>query len=136
LEEKIEAARKQLAKYKGEIPIQEAIFIASNVSGVRIHLLKPDEVSNAIAHAKGQLQAVTPHTIPPRVAREIKVASLEKWGDLSPDTRAYVASLWTPKTGADMVLTTIASAQPKEKILELIRSILSMAQDRHMIRSG
>ena len=131
----MEVARKQLAKYKGDIPIQEAIFIASNVSGVRIHLLRPDEVSNAIAHAKGQLQAGRLRTIPPSVAREVGVASLEKWADPSPDTRAYVASLWTPKTGADMVLSTIASAQPKEKILELIRSILSMAQD-HMFRSG
>jgi hypothetical protein len=135
LEEKIEAARRQLAKYKGDVPIQEAIFIASNVSGVRIHLLKPDEVSSAIAHAKGQLHAGTLRTIPSHVARELKVASLEKWADLSPDTRAYIASLWTPKTGADMVLSTIASAQPKEKILELIRTILSMAHD-HMFRSG
>jgi hypothetical protein len=135
LEEKIEVARRHLAKYKDDVPIQEAVSIASNVSGVRIHLLKPDEVADAIRYAKGLLQTGVLRNVPSYVAREIKDASLEKWADLSPDIRAWVASLWASKTGADMVLSTIASARPKEKILEMIRSILSMVEDDHMFGS-
>lgn len=132
----MDGVRKQLAKYKGDVPVQDAIFLATKVSGVRIHLLKPDEVTIAIAYAKEQLRSRRFHNIPSNVVKEVKVASLENWARLSTPTRALVATLWTPKTGADMVLSTIASAHPKEKILELIRSILSMGESGLVSRSG
>ena len=135
MEEKIEAAKRQLAKYKDDVPIQQAIITASSVSGVRIHLLGPDEVSQAIAYAKGRLQAGTARNVPSQASQEIRVASLEKWADLSSTTRTIVAALWAEKTGSKMVLSTLAAAQPKEKILELIRSILSITKGDQMFRS-
>jgi len=118
-------AKRDLQKYHGnEIPVTDAVSIVARVTGIRVHLLRDDEISEALEYARRLIASENVRQGPYNVKNEIVKASREAWTDLSPLARPLVGSLWAGKTGVDLVVTTLDHVQTKEKILSMIANVL------------
>lgn len=118
-------AWKELQEYPGEeISVADAVPVVARATGLRIHLLRDDEVVPALEHAKRMIVAERVHRGPYEVKNEIVKASREKWTGLSQQARIIVAALWAERIGADMVMTSVDPVQSKEKILATVEHIL------------
>ena len=96
----------------------------ARVTGLRVHLLREDEISEALEYAR---QLITSEKVlqgPYDVKNEVVKASREAWTDLTPGARSLVGTLWAGKTGVDLVVTNLDPVQTKEKILSMIANIL------------
>ena len=135
-------ARRELQKYPGnEIPVTDAVSIVARVTGLRVHLLRDDEISEALEYARQLIaleyarqlialeyarQLIASEKVrqgPYNVKNEIVKASKETWTHLTPLARSLVGTLWADKTGVDLVVTTLDPVQTKEKILSMIANI-------------
>ena len=118
-------AERELQKYPGnEIPVTDAVSIVARVTGLRVHLLRDDEISEALEYARHLITSEKVRQGPYNVKNEIVKASKEAWADLTPEARSLVGTLWAEKTGVDLVVTTLDHLQTKEKILSMIANIL------------
>ena len=118
-------AERELQKYPGnEIPVTDAVSIVARVTGLRVHLLRDDEISQALEHARQLIASEKVRQGPYNVKNEVVKASREAWAGLTPLARSLVGTLWAEKTGVDLMVTTLDSVQTKEKILSMIANIL------------
>lgn len=125
MSDELSVAQKELRKYIGdEVPVADAVLIAARVTGLRVHLLRDDEVSPALEHAKELITSGKVREVPYEVKGEIAKASRERWADLSPEARSLVGTFWSENADADVVVTTLDRVQTKEKIVSLIENIL------------
>ena len=121
----MDLARKDLDQFAGdEVPVADAVPIMEHATGLRIHLLKTDEVPRALANAQELIRDEKVLEGPYEVKREIVRASPTDWNDLSGKARSLVGTLWTPRVNSDLVITTVDQAQPTPKILDLIANLL------------
>src|SRR5207245_8705612 len=90
----------------------------------RVHLLRDDEISQALEYARQLIASEKVLQGPYDVKNEVVKASREAWADLTSEARSLVSTLWADKTGVDLVVTTLDPVQTKEKILSLISNIL------------
>ena len=118
-------AKRELQKYPGnEIPVSDAVSILAQVTGLRVHLLRDDEISEALEHARRLIASEKVRHGSYNVKNEVVKASKGAWADLTPLARSLVGTLWAEKTGVDLVVTTLDPVQTKEKILSMIANIL------------
>ena len=118
-------AKEDLEQFAGdEVPVAAAVPIIERATGLKIHLLRTDEVSRALANAQELIRGERVLEGPFEVKREIVRASPADWDDLSGKARSLVGTLWTPHVNSDLVITTVDQAQPKPKILDLIANLL------------
>ena len=118
-------ARRELQKYPGnEIPVTDAVSIVARVTGLRVHLLRDDEISQALEYARQLIASEKVLQGPYDVKNEVVKASREAWADLTSEARSLVGTLWADKIGVDLVVTTLDPVQTKEKILSMIANIL------------
>ena len=130
-------ARRDLQKYPGdEIPVADAVSIVARVTGLRVHLLRDDEISEALEYAKQLIASEKVRQGPYDVKNEIVKATKEAWADLTPLARSLVGTLWADKTGVDLVVTTLDPVQTKEKILSMIANILEQKNRYPLGRGG
>jgi len=125
LDNELSNAKRELQKYPGnEIPVSDAVSIVARVTGLRVHLLRDDEISEALEYARRLIASEKVRQGPYDVKSEIVKASREAWADLTPGARSPVGTLWADKIGVDLVVTTLDPVQTKEKILSMIANIL------------
>ena len=125
MEGELSDAKRELRKYPGnEIPVIDAVSIVARVTGLRVHLLRDDEISEALEYARRLIASEKVRQGPYNVKNELVKASREAWADLTPEARSLVGTLWAEKTGVDLVVTTLDHVQTKEKILSMIANIL------------
>jgi hypothetical protein len=118
-------AKRELQKYPGdEIPVIDAVSIVARVTGLRVHLLRDDEISKALEDARRLIASEKVRQGPYNVKNEVVKASRGAWTDLTPPARSLVGSLWAGKKGVDLVITTLDHVQTKEKILSMIANML------------
>ncbi len=118
-------AERELQKYPGnEIPVIDAVSIVARVTGLRVHLFRDDEISEALEYARQLIASEKVRQGPYNVKNELVKASREAWADLTPGARSLVGTLWAEKTSVDLVVTTLDPVQTKEKILSMIANIL------------
>ena len=118
-------AERELQKYPGnEIPVTDTVSIVARVTGLRVHLLRDDEISEALEHARQLIASEKVLQGPYDVKNEVVKASREAWADLTSEARSLVGTLWADKIGVDLVVTTLDPVQTKEKILSMIANIL------------
>ena len=118
-------ARRELQKYPGsEIRVADAVSIVARVTGLRVHLLRDDEISEALDYARQLIMSEKVLHGPYSVKNEIVKATREAWSDLSPPARSLIGSLRADKVDVDLVVTTLDSVQTKQKILDMIAEIL------------
>jgi hypothetical protein len=118
-------AKRELQKYPGdEIPVIDAVSIVARVTGLRVHLLRDDEISKALEYARRLITSEKVRQGPYNVKNEVVKASRGAWTDLTPPARSLVGSLWAGKKGVDLVITTLDHVQTKEKILSMIANML------------
>ena len=87
-------AKRELQKYPGtEIPVTDAVSIVARVTGLRVHLLRDDEISEALEYAKRLITTEKVRHGPYDVKNEIVKASRKAWTDLTPLARSLVGSL-------------------------------------------
>ena len=118
MSDELSDAKKALQEYPGEeIPIADAVPIVAQATGLRVHLLRDEEVLAALEQAKKLILADKVRQGPYEVKNEIVKTSREGWTRLNPQARSLVGTLWAEIVGADLVITTIGPVQAKEKIL-------------------
>jgi len=118
-------ASESLQKYPGdEIPVIDAVSIVACVTGLRVHLLRDDEISEALEYARRLIASEKVRHGSYSVKSEVVKASREAWAGLTPLARSLVGTLWAEKTGVDLVVTTLDPVQTNEKILSMIANIL------------
>ena len=118
-------ARRELQKYPGNaIPVTDAVSIVARVTGLRVHLFRDDEISEALEYARQLIASEKVRQGPYNVKNELVKASREAWADLTPGARSLVGTLWAEKTSVDLVVTTLDPVQTKEKILSMIANVL------------
>ena len=133
----LSSAKRELQKYHGsEIPVSDAVFIVAGVTGLRVHLLRDEEISEALEYARQLIASEKVREGPYNVKNEVVKASREAWADLTPEARSLVGTLWAEKTGVDMVVTTFNHVQTKEKILSMIANILEQKKRYPLGRGG
>ena len=119
------SAKRELQKYPGsEIPVTDVVSIVARVTGLRVHLLRDDEISEALEYARQLIASEKVRHGSYSVKSEVVKASRETWADLTSEARSLVGTLWAEKTGVDLVVTTLDPVQTKEKILSMIANIL------------
>ena len=125
MEGELSDAKRELQKYPGnEIPVTDAVSIVARVTGLRVHLFRDDEISEALEYARQLITSEKVRQGPYNVKSEVVKASREAWADLTPLARSLVGTLWADKIGVDLVVTTLDHVQTKEKILSMIANIL------------
>jgi hypothetical protein len=125
LDGELSDAKRELQKCPGnEIPVSDAVSIVARVTGLRVHLLRDGEISEALEYASQLITSEKVRQGPYNVKNEVVKATEEAWADLTPLARSLVGSLWAGKTGVDLVVTTLDHVQTKEKILSMIANIL------------
>jgi hypothetical protein len=78
-------AKRDLQKCHGnEIPVTDAVSIVARVTDIRVHLLRDDEISEALEYARRLIASENVRQSPYNVKNEIVKASREAWTDLSP----------------------------------------------------
>ena len=88
-------AERELQKYHGnEIPVSDAVSIVARVTGLRVHLLRDEEISEALEYARGLVASEKVQHGPYNVKNEVVKASREAWTDLTPGARSLVGTLW------------------------------------------
>ncbi len=102
----------------------DAVSIVARVTGLRVHLLRDDEISQALEYARQLIASEKVLQGPYDVKNEVVKASREAWADLTSEARSLVGTLWADKIGVDLVVTTLDPVQSKEKILSMIANIL------------
>ena len=102
------------------MPVTDAVSIVGRVTGLRVHLLRDDEISEALEYARQLIASEKVRQGPYNVKNEVVKASREAWADLTPEARSLVGTLWADRTGVDLVVTTLDPVQTKEKILSMI----------------
>ncbi len=118
-------AVRELWKYPGdEIRVTDAVSIMARVTGLRVHLLRDDEISQALEHARQLIISEKVRRGPYEIKNEIVKASRETWADLTAQARVLVGALWAERAGVDLVMTAVDPIQTKEKILDLIVNVL------------
>ncbi len=118
-------ARRELQKYPGdEISVVDAVPIMARVTGLQVHLLRDDEISQALEHARRLIISGNVGRGPYNVKNEIVKASHETWADLTARARSLVGSLWAETAGVDVVMTAVDAVQSKKKILSMIADLL------------
>ena len=96
-------AEQELQKYHGdEIPVTDAVSIVARATGLRVHLLRDDEISEALEYARQLITSEKVRHGPYNVKNEVVKASMEAWTDLTPEARSLVGTLWAEKTGVDL----------------------------------
>jgi hypothetical protein len=116
---------RELEKYPGdEIPVTDAVPIMARVTGLTVHLLREDEISPALEHARQLIISGNVRRGPYNIKSEIVKASRDTWADLTAPARSLVGSLWAETAGADVVMTAVDALQSKEKILSMIADLL------------
>ena len=121
----IDRAKKDLAEFAGdEVPVADAVLIMERATGLKIHLLRTDEIPRALANAQELIKAEKVLEGPYGVKREIVEASPSEWDDLSGAARSLVGTLWAPHMNSDLVVTTVDQFQPKSKILDTLANLL------------
>lgn len=129
MRDELSSAKKELQEYPGEeIRVADAIPIVARATGLKVHLLRDDEVFPALEHAKKLIIGERVREGSYELKKEIVNASKDKWARLSPQARSLVGTLWSEMAGADLVITTIDPVQTKEKILSIIESFLELKQ--------
>jgi hypothetical protein len=127
LDDELSDAERELQKYPGnEIPVTDAVSIVARVTGLRVHLLRDDEISEALEYARQLIASEKVRQGLYSVKSEVVKASREAWTDLTPLARSLVGTLWADKTGVDLVVTTLDPVQTKEKILSMISNMLEL----------
>ena len=130
-------AGRELQKYPGnEIPVTDAVSIVARVTGLRVHLLRDDEISEALEYARQLIASEKVLQGPYDVKNEVVKASREAWADLTSEARSLVGTLWADKIGVDLVVTTLDPVQTKEKILSMIANILEQKNRYPLGRGG
>jgi len=125
LDGELSNAKRELEKYPGnEIPVIDAVSIVARVTGLRVHLLRDDEISEALEYAGQLIASEKVRQGPYNVKNEVVKASRETWVDLTPAATSLIGTLWADKIGVDLVVTTLGPVQTKEKILSMIANIL------------
>ena len=125
MDNELSNAKRELQKYPGnEIPVSDAVSIVARVTGLRVHLLRDDEISQALEYARQLIASEKVRQGPYDVKNEVVKASREAWADLTSEARSLVGTLWADKIGVDLVVTTLDPVQSKEKILSMIANIL------------
>jgi hypothetical protein len=125
LDGELSDAKRELQKYPGnEIPVTDAVSTVARVTGLRVHLLRDDEISEALEYARHLITSEKVRQGPYSVKNQVVKASRETWTNLTPEARSLVGTLWAGKTGVDLVVTTLDPVQTKEKILSMIANIL------------
>ena len=125
MEGELSDAKRELQKYPGdEIHVTDAVSIVARVTGLRVHLLRDDEISEALEYARQLIASEKVRQGPYNVKNEIVKASKETWTHLTPLARSLVGTLWADKIGVDLVVTTLDPVQSKEKSLSMIANIL------------
>src|SRR6266581_1956700 len=82
-------ARRELQKYPGdEIPVTDAVSIVARVTGLRVHLLRDDEISEALEYASQLIASEKVRHGPYNIKNEIVKASKETWTHLTPLARS------------------------------------------------
>ena len=133
----LSSVKRELQKYHGsEIPVSDAVFIVAGVTGLRVHLLRDDEISEALEYARQLITSDKVRQGPYNGKSEVVKASREAWTDLTPEARSLVGTLWAGKTGVDLVVTTLDHVQTKEKILSMIANILEQKNRYPLGRGG
>ena len=121
----IDRAKKDLERLAGdEVPVAAAVPIIERATGLKIHLLKTDEIPRALANAQEMIRGERVREGPYEVKREIVSASPADWDDLSGKARSLVGTLWAPHVNSNLVITTVDQVQPKAKILDTIANLL------------
>ncbi len=122
-------SRVKIGRFGGtDVPVADAVLIMERATGLKLRLLRLDEVPRALAHAKKLIKDEKVREGPYEVKKEIVQASEAVWADLSGEARSLVGSLWAPEVNSDLVITTVDQVQPKEKILDTIANILQQKQ--------
>ena len=130
-------AERELQKYHGnEIPVSDAVSIVARVTGLRVHLLRDDEISEALEYARRLIASDKVRQGPYNGKSEVVKTSREAWADLTSEARSLVGTLWAEKTGVDLVVTTLDPVQTKEKILSMIANILEQKNRYPLGRGG
>lgn len=125
MNDEFSSVKKELQKYRGDvIPVTDAVPIIARATGLRVHLLREDEIPDALEYAKQLITSGRVRRGPYNVKNEVVKGTRESWTDLSQLARSLVATLWSEKSGADLVLTTLDSVQTKNKILSIVENIL------------
>ena len=106
------------------------------MTGLRVHLLRDDEISEALEHARQLIASEKVRQGSYDAKNEVVKASKEAWADLTPLARSLVGTLWAGKTGVDLVVTTLDPVQTKEKILSVIANILEQKNRYPLGRGG
>ena len=84
-------AKRELQKYHGnEIPVPDAVSIVARVTGLRVHLLRDDEISEALEYARQLISSEKVRHGPYSVKSEVVKASREAWADLTSEARSLV----------------------------------------------
>jgi hypothetical protein len=137
LDGELSDAKRELEKYPGnEILVPDAVSIVARVTGLRVHLLRDDEISQALEYARQLIASEKLQHGPYNVKNEVVKASREAWADLTPEARSLVGSLWAGKTGVDLVVTTLDPVHTKGKILSVIANILEQMERYPLGRGG
>ena len=130
-------AKRELQKYPGdEIRVIDVVSIVARVTGLRVHLLRDDEISQALEYARQLIASEKVRQSPYDVKNEVVKASREAWADLTSEARSLVGTLWADKIGVDLVVTTLDPVQTKEKILSMIANILEQKNRYPLGRGG
>ena len=130
-------AERELQKYPGdEIPVTDAVSVVARVTDLRVHLLRDDEISEALEYARQLIASEKVRQGPYNVKNEVVKVSREAWADLTSEARSLVGTLWAGKTGVDLVVTNLDPVQTKEKILSMIANILEQKNRYPLGRGG
>ena len=91
MDDELSNAKRELQKYPGnEIPVADAVSILAHVTGLRVHLLRDEEISEALEHARQLIASEKVRQGPYNVKNEVVKASREAWADLTPEARSLV----------------------------------------------
>src|SRR6266700_1587700 len=113
-------AKRELQKYPGnEIPVTDAVSIVARVTGLRVHLFRDDDISEALEYARQLIASEKVRQGPYDGKNELVKAAREAWADLTSGARSLVGTRLADKTGVDLVVTSQDPVQTKEKILSM-----------------
>ena len=94
MEGELSDAKRELQKYPGdEIHVTDAVSIVARVTGLRVHLLRDEEISEALEYARQLIASEKVRQGPYNVKNEVVKASREGWTDLTPGARSLVGTL-------------------------------------------
>ena len=113
-----------------EIPNKAAEKIISEASGLKVHVLEDeDEILQAIAHAKEEVREGRVGSLYDFWVKEIpRINTIAEWRTASPQARAVIGGVWSPKIGCNMIMTAVGPTVPKWKLRETVLRVLEKNQ--------